>query len=254
MLTYNSETLLSIGYQNKHRKPDRDIIHILKCTGICIVKTTSGCRGKGGLVNNPSKANALSSNFKCGLINAHSVKNKTDILCEHIIDKELDLLLITETWLTESDHVITNNLCPPNYVIHHTPRPYSTGGGVAIISHESLTVKHNQTSKYSSFEHMEIVFTFQNIMIRLIIIYRPPPSPKNQHTFMQFNEEFTSLLDRVCLSTGHLIIAGDFNIHMDNNENPHCIQFDNILNSFGLKQHVNQPTQIFGHTLDLIIR
>jgi exonuclease III len=181
------------------------------------------------------------------------VKNKTDILCDHIIDKELDLLLITETWLTESDHVITNNLCPPNYVIHHTPWPNSTGGGVAIISHLCLTVKYNQTSTYSSFEHMEIVLTFQNIMIGLLIICRPPPSPKNQHTFMHFKYEFTSLLDRICLSTGHQIILGDFNIHMDNNENSHCIQFNNILNSFGLLQHVNQPTQIYGHTLDLII-
>jgi hypothetical protein len=102
MLTYNSETLLGIGYQNKHRKPVRDLIHILKCTGICIFKTTRGCRGKGGLVNNPSKVNVLSSNHNL-LVSTNNtslgakgkdLKQKVNNPCKTLIKEKISLCVI----------------------------------------------------------------------------------------------------------------------------------------------------------------
>ena len=54
-------------------------------------------------------------------------------------------------------------------------------------------------------------------------------------------------------STGHLLISGDFNLHVDN---PCCIyvnRFNKILESCNLKQHITGATHINGHTSDLVI-
>ena len=54
-------------------------------------------------------------------------------------------------------------------------------------------------------------------------------------------------------STGHLLISGDFNLHI---EGPCCIyanRFSEILESYNLKQHVTGATHANGHTLDLVI-
>ena len=49
------------------------------------------------------------------------------------------------------------------------------------------------------------------------------------------------------------MIAGDFNIHVDVPHDPDSVKQVNLLQSVGLQQHIAEPTQIQGHTLDLVI-
>ena len=46
---------------------------------------------------------------------------------------------------------------------------------------------------------------------------------------------------------------GDFNIHVDNQDNPEPRFLQDVMSTFSLKQHVVGPTHTHGHTLDLII-
>ena len=55
------------------------------------------------------------------------------------------------------------------------------------------------------------------------------------------------------LSKEQILIAGDFNIHVDDIKNVDAVTFLDVLESFGLQQHVTQPIHVLGHTLDLII-
>ena len=55
------------------------------------------------------------------------------------------------------------------------------------------------------------------------------------------------------LSKELILIAGDFNIHVDDTRNVDAVTFLYVLEYFGLQQHVKQPTHVLGHTLDLII-
>ena len=50
-----------------------------------------------------------------------------------------------------------------------------------------------------------------------------------------------------------LVIAGDFNLHTDDPENADTRRFFELLETFGFVQHVNFPTDVSGHWLDLII-
>ena len=94
---------------------------------------------------------------------------------------------------------------------------------------------------------------FFKIFRRPFTIYRPPPSKANQLNSALFFEEFCILAEQLVVSPGNLLIVGDFNYHVDNISNLDTVKFNNILESFGLVQHVNGPTHKKGHTLDLII-
>ena len=50
-----------------------------------------------------------------------------------------------------------------------------------------------------------------------------------------------------------LLISGDFNIHVDNAEDTDARKLIDLLESYGLQQHVTSPTHKHDHTLDLII-
>jgi hypothetical protein len=52
---------------------------------------------------------------------------------------------------------------------------------------------------------------------------------------------------------GRLLVVGDFNIHVDNLGNLFSFKFISLIESFGLVQHVLDPTHIAGHTLDLVL-
>ena len=91
--------------------------------------------------------------------NAHSVNSKdtSTALCDFVITHQLDVLAITETWLTGGDRDnrtladIKNTL--PNYVLHHSPRLHSRAGGVRILVRNGITVNIHQSQEYRAFEH-----------------------------------------------------------------------------------------------------
>ena len=68
-----------------------------------------------------------------------------------------------------------------------------------------------------------------------------------------FFEEFTSFLENVVMRPEILLITGDFNFHMGERENHDMNKFLEILETFGLTQHVMVSTHPSHHILDLII-
>ena len=55
------------------------------------------------------------------------------------------------------------------------------------------------------------------------------------------------------MDTSNLLVAGDFNFHMDNISNNDTRRFLDLLEVADLKQHVEGPTHVAGHTIDLLI-
>jgi len=60
-------------------------------------------------------------------------------------------------------------------------------------------------------------------------------------------------MDTLATLKGKLIIAGDFNIHWDNDDNNEKKELNLLLDTYNLHQHVSGSTHIKGHTLDLVI-
>jgi hypothetical protein len=188
-----------------------------------------------------------------GLLNARSVVNKSEGICDHVIDYNLDIIGITETWLTQHSDVELKAICPPGYSISHAPRCGRRGGGVAIMHRDSIHLTVQPPYKTKSFESLEAMLTISSTSVRLVILYRPPPSKVNKTTKVQFTEDFSTYLETLSCSSGKLIIAGDFNFPMDNQSHPDTKSMNDLFESSGLVQHVNDSTHMSGHMLDLVL-
>ena len=68
-----------------------------------------------------------------------------------------------------------------------------------------------------------------------------------------FLDDLGEFLQEVLTSYSDIIIADDFNLHVDDTANPDAQVFIDLLTAFGLQNHVDFPTHKSKHTLDLII-
>lgn len=203
------------------------------------------------------KTKTKASKLSICTLNPWSVCNKTTSLHDFIIDQSLDLFALTETWLTgtDNDNVVISALLPKGYSIKHNPRK-SRGGGTALIHRTTLTVTAlpDTSHEHKSFETLECIVK-ASVVVRLIVVYRPPPSMTNKTTHQQFLIEFADYLEQLVTCPGKLLLFGDFNYHMDacDDRDRDASSFRDLITSFGLKQHVTGSTHKSGHTLDLVL-
>ena len=112
----------------------------------------------------------------------------------------------------------------------------------------------NSGSNFTSFEHLEVSISHGKFKIRLVLIYRPPPSKKNKLTIPMFFGEFSQLVEILMEDCTHpLAVVGDFNFYLDTANNQDALKFNDLLDSMNLVPHVKGSAHRRGHTLDLII-
>ena len=98
---------------------------------------------------------------------------------------------------------------------------------------------------------MEAVLTICSVSLRLIVIYRMPPSKINGLKTGTFYEEFSEYLEKLSCASGKVIILGDLNL-LDTSGFAYK-RFVDILETFDFEQHIDKPTHNSGHFLDYII-
>ena len=189
-----------------------------------------------------------------GYVNAWSVVNKWDDVMLSIIENNLDILMVTETWIPPKRANDSQLLrLPPGYEIVNLPRSQRKGGGIAIIFRNCFQVQSQEIIPAVCFEALEVVLTVKSYCLRLLALYRPPPNQDNGFTSGQFITEFSDYLESRIASSGKLVIGGDFNYHWNNPQNSETRQMMELLKSFNMLQHISGPTQIAGNTLDWIL-
>ena len=116
------------------------------------------------------------------LLNSQSARNKVDLIGEAVIEHDIDILALTETWLTNTpkDEYYTKELSFSGYKLINVPRlgGGGHGGGVAIIHKDGLSAQIVATTGagYTTFEHCDVQFTNNSGLLNIIVVYRPPPS------------------------------------------------------------------------------
>jgi hypothetical protein len=137
----------------------------------------------------------FSKNVSMCLLNPWSICNKSLEINDFISDQDLDILAITETWLSGNitDNAVISALLPKGYSIIHQPR-LTRGGGTGVIFRDNIKIKQvTDTMKYESFEVLECTIR-SDVMVRLCIIYRPLG-----HTSVKtFCDEFSDYLSYMC--------------------------------------------------------
>ncbi|XP_030262304.1 reticulocyte-binding protein 2 homolog a-like isoform X2 [Sparus aurata] len=194
--------------------------------------------------------------IRIGLLNTRSMNQRTSRISELITGNYLDVFLTTETWLRDdtADRVLSM-ATPEGFRSHYQVRDGRRGGGVANQFSEELQ------GEQLNFNHLNIT-TFEFVVtvlqhddwdqpVVIINVYHPPGY--NQQRFRRFLDEFQSLLDEVKKNYSSIIVAGDFNIHVNEERRSYTDEFDFLLWVNNLIQHVEEPTHEGGNTLDLVI-
>ena len=174
-------------------------------------------------------------------------------------------MAITETWLYSDEdenafHI--NQFVPHGYQFKHTPRQDGrVGGGVGLLHHKNVKVVVQKGRKctcsgFTQFEYLETVLSITKdprSNIRLIVVYRPPPTRANKLKIKYFWREWKKLLTVLARDHKKFIIVGDLNFHLDVANDPYTVKFQGILDDLNLVQLVKKPTHTAGHILDVVI-
>ena len=198
--------------------------------------------------------------LKFAELNVHSLGNKYSAVRDIILDNELDILVVCESWHVSSDDILLRRSTPPGYCTIDEARPdpnggtsatrYAIGGGVVVYCREQFGAKKMAViPRQESFEHVCTSLATPSGPVIVIALYRPGSAPLDQLFF----REFTTLLEVVATYNSEIIISGDINVHLEDPDDRHGKQFVDLIHSFGFNQHVNSPTHQLGGLLDVII-
>ena len=185
-------------------------------------------------------------------INARSIYPKTLTFQQHVNTMTSALCAITETWLpNDKDDLRYKEVPPPGYsILSHPRNDGRRGGSIAVLHKKNLKVKDEtltQTSKIM--EYMEVKPCLSGVSFNLYVVCHYPGT-----SVISFCEELTDILENnITGNKDQLLLLGDFNIHLDKQDAPDTIIFQDFLDSFGLINHVRQSTHTSSHILDLVI-
>ena len=120
-----------------------------------------------------------------------------------IKDNGVDLLFVTETWLSaQGDETKTVELAPSGFDVKSFPRQSrSRGGGIATVYKSTLgsniTFKTSFDFTHTSFEVVQASITLQHNTLHFFCPYRPPPNRRNNLTNSMFTEQLPNIFDNV---------------------------------------------------------
>ena len=160
--------------------------------------------------------------LRIGTINIRSIKKNDQVLLREIIHSNLDIIIVTESWLkdTEVDRNWVQG-CDFNrspFQCHHADRRGKTGGGLMLICKSTMDVKEIQSQNTRSFEHASWSVSINNKSLTITGIYHPPP--KDRTTNSMFIDDVTEHLSELLINKQNNIILGNFNMHIDNPFDP----------------------------------
>ena len=119
----------------------------------------------------------------------------------------------------------------------------------------SLKVERVDFNSCASFEYLEVKLHTASTVVRIAAVYRPPSSKVNKLISAQFFHDFNDLLEHFSVSSGRLLIMGDFNFQVTEPSRDRLpARFLDFLDSYNLAQHVTESTHKCKGMLDLIIR
>ena len=185
------------------------------------------------------------------LMNMQLIKNKEELVHSILEDNKVDIAVVTEMWLNSSDTdriwIMASEIGKGDYCLSLCSRTGCRGGGVAPINRKNLESKLLSQGKLSTFQFGKWQVLVKHTCLMIVAVYRPP----NLLNIMFLDEITECMVDSLAVDT-NVIIAGDFNLHIsnENDDDPHNLE--DTFAALGLDQHVGLLMHKSGNILDLI--
>ena len=190
-----------------------------------------------------------SSNIVFGLLNNRSITPKVDIVYEMLCEG-LDILVLTETWHRSSDDISVKMAMPTGFSFVDRVRISDPcHGGLIIYFSSKFKIKNIQTPVFKTFEVLALKIFINKQPLILLAIYRPGSTQPSSLFFT----ELRTVLEHITLMGSQIIVAGDFNVHVERAIDPHTISLIEIFDEFNLVNRINESTHVMEGILDLIV-
>ena len=182
-----------------------------------------------------NKTAFLSMNFN---IRSFNKNNETFSALLESLKIEPDVICLTETWLhNDNKHLAILE----GYDSHHTVRTNGHGGGTSIFYKQNYNgILLDELSLCNN--HIESCCIElrhnTNEKIILISIYRPPNGP-----IEQFNNELLNMLNNEYLNNKKILITGDLNINLLDQNNIATSTLMNNMHSLHFMPTITKPTR-----------
>ena len=274
-ITYNRLDLHGIGYHIKH-----DPRYKLLPPGACqtIRKYWIAWRRKRGSKHIPKhtvvsswRANqdnliritineqltySQTNTLKCLLANTQSIKNKDAVLHQFILENDRDICCVTETWLSSSDidqvWIQATDLNKNGLMMYTSNTEGKRGGGVALIVCDNIKVKLIDDKNCRTFQYAKWLLTTSHSEFTYTILYHPPYTNSSKLTNQDFLDEFTEWSTHMLANNNNLVLLGDFNIHIDEENDNDANNFRDTMEALGMIKHVKFSMHKANHTIDHI--
>ena len=184
-----------------------------------------------------TRSAAVIDGLSLGCINARSVGNKAATLCRTIVDEQLDVLVITETWHECSESTELQRVTPANYKCIDAARPlppdanvdtltFHNHGGLAFIYRQSLKLqKRNVDATVTTFEFLCGFASTASCHFILLGVYRPG----SQALSTTFFDDLSAVFDQLATYQCPVVVCGDFNVHVDAHDDVYAQRLTQLL-------------------------
>jgi hypothetical protein len=168
-----------------------------------------------------------------GYININRLINKINDVYLLLIQKDLDILFVSETFL--QPHITDSFITLPHYNLIRIDRDYQNGGGIVCYYKNNYNISILSMSIHQNIEYLNILLKLSDASCFAICgIYRKPSSD------ISFFELFNNIYSPILLNYKTYIL-GDFNICLIKKHYPYT-HLKKFVKNNNLKQLIESPT------------
>ena len=185
---------------------------------------------------------------KIAHLNINRLLNKVDGVRELLIKYKLDILALSETWLTTDISDDENNI--PGYLIARKDRSNSSklrGGGVMFYVRENVHFTLRADLTPSESEYIWIEITRPTCKPLLVASIYKPPDTSVSHLINSLNRHFVDISDRY-----NTVLLGDYNVDQLSRNNQNKLMLGSFAIENDLKQLIKTSTRVTQNSKTLI--
>lgn len=179
-------------------------------------------------------------------VNIRSLYPKLKDLEYYVLDKKIDILAVSETWLDAATD--TSALHINHYKFFRRDRG-GRGGGVGLYVNTLYKVSNISTNL--NIEQLWLLIETHKKKICSGVAYRPP-----NLNYKVFIDELENSFIQCLEISDSIYCCGDFNLDLLRVDDPSVLYFSSFVESIGCTQLINSPTRVTKNTstlLDVII-